>query len=66
VGYAADLILWNRSGIKSLATYEHPTAVSTGVSDAFVNGVQLISRGKEIHRFWLPGVFLPGQYSAAP
>jgi N-acyl-D-amino-acid deacylase len=46
VGYAADLVLWDRSKIKSNADYANPLTPSSGVVAAFVNGVPQILNGE--------------------
>ncbi len=35
VGYAADLVLWDRARLKSRADYEHPLEPSSGVRGGF-------------------------------
>jgi len=62
VGYAADLVLWDRNRIKSNADFENPHRPSTGVVAAFVNGVPVILNG-EIVKGVSPGKHLKGNWS---
>jgi len=48
VGYAADLVLWNRAEIKSRASFANPLEPSMGVVAAFVNGVPQILDGEPV------------------
>jgi N-acyl-D-amino-acid deacylase len=45
-GYYADVVVFNPATIQDHATYEKPDQLATGVSDVFVNGVQVMMDGK--------------------
>lgn len=45
-GYYADVVVFNPATIQDHATYEKPDQLATGVSDVFVNGVQVMKDGK--------------------
>lgn len=63
VGYAADLVLWDRSKIKSRADFANPLAPSTGVVAAFVNGVPEILDGQLVNSNVSPGRHLKGVWA---
>jgi len=48
VGYAADLVLWDRANLKSRADFDHPLQPSSGVFAVFVNGVPQIVDGHPV------------------
>ena len=60
VGNYADVVVFDPATIKDNATYEKPHQLATGVSDVFVNGVQVLKDGT--HTGATPGraVFGPG------
>src|SRR5262249_15074078 len=60
-GYYGDVVVFNPATIQDHATYEKPHQYSTGVSDVFVNGVQVLKNGD--HTGAKPGrvVFGPGK-----
>ena len=62
VGYAADLVLWDRDKIKSNADFENPRRASSGVVAAFVNGVPVILNG-DIVKGVSPGRHLKGNWA---
>jgi N-acyl-D-amino-acid deacylase len=45
-GYYGDVVVFNPATIQDHATYEKPDQLATGVSDVFVNGVQVLKDGK--------------------
>ena len=45
VGYMADLVLFDASNIKPMATYTNPMELSEGVEHLWVNGAHLIKKG---------------------
>jgi N-acyl-D-amino-acid deacylase len=49
-GMRADITVFNPRTILDHATYENPTALSTGVEQVFVNGVQALKDGVPTHR----------------
>jgi N-acyl-D-aspartate/D-glutamate deacylase len=64
VGYAADLVLWDRAKIKSRADFAHPLEPSSGVVAAFVNGVPEILNGQVTNVNLSPGRHLKGAWAA--
>jgi N-acyl-D-amino-acid deacylase len=60
VGNYADITVFDPATIKSNATYENPHQLASGVSDVFVNGIQVLKNGK--HTGAKPGtaVYGPG------
>jgi N-acyl-D-amino-acid deacylase len=64
VGNFADIVLFDPASIRDNATYEQPHQLATGVSDVFVNGVQVLKNGH--HTGATPGraVFGPGYKSS--
>lgn len=57
-GYFADVVLFDPTTIQDHATYAKPHQLSTGVSDVFVNGVQVLKDGQ--HTGAKPGRFVRG------
>jgi N-acyl-D-amino-acid deacylase len=57
-GYFADIVIFDPATIQDHATYEKPQVYSTGVSDVFVNGVQVIRDGE--HTGATPGRVVRG------
>jgi N-acyl-D-amino-acid deacylase len=59
-GYFADIVVFDPATIQAHSTYEQPHQLATGVSDVFVNGVQVLKDGT--HTGATPGraVFGPG------
>jgi len=45
-GYFADITVFDPATIQDHATFEKPRQLATGVSEVFVNGVQVISNGR--------------------
>ena len=45
-GYYGDVVVFDPATIADHATYEKPAQLATGVSDVFVNGVQVMRDGK--------------------
>ena len=45
-GYYADLVVFDPAKIQDHATFAKPQQLATGVSDVFVNGVQVLRNGK--------------------
>jgi N-acyl-D-amino-acid deacylase len=45
-GYSADITVFDPATIQDHATFEKPRQTATGVSEVFVNGVQVIHLGE--------------------
>lgn len=58
VGYYADVLVFDPAAIADHATYENPYRYATGMSDVFVNGVQVLENGE--HTGATPGRFIRG------
>ncbi len=58
VGNYADVVVFNPATVTDHATYEKPHQYATGVSDVFVNGVQVLKNGE--HTNAKPGRFIKG------
>jgi N-acyl-D-amino-acid deacylase len=57
-GYYADIVIFDPVTVKDHATYEKPHQLATGVTDVFVNGVQVLKNSK--HTGATPGRFIKG------
>ncbi len=57
-GRYADIVIFDPNTVKDHATYEKPHQYATGVSDVFVNGVQVLKNNE--HTGATPGRFLKG------
>jgi N-acyl-D-amino-acid deacylase len=44
-GYYADVVIFDPSRVRDLATFDHPHQYSTGMVDVFVNGTQVLRDG---------------------
>jgi N-acyl-D-amino-acid deacylase len=66
VGNYADVVVFDPATITDHATYEKPHQLATGVSEVFVNGVEVLKEGA--HTGARPGraVFGPGYKQTAP
>jgi N-acyl-D-amino-acid deacylase len=52
-GYFADITVFDPNTIQDYATFEKPRQLATGVSEVFVNGVEVVHNGQ--HRGAKPG-----------
>ena len=57
-GNYADIVIFDPKTVQDHATYEKPQQYATGVSDVFVNGVQVLKNGE--HTGAKPGRFIKG------
>ncbi|MEO6317089.1 MAG: D-aminoacylase [Chitinophagaceae bacterium] len=57
-GYFADIVIFNPATITDHATFENPHQYATGVSDVFVNVVQVLK--DNVHTGATPGRFVKG------
>jgi N-acyl-D-amino-acid deacylase len=57
-GCYADIVIFDPKTVQDHATYEKPQQYATGVSDIFVNGVQVLKNGE--HTGAKPGRFIKG------
>ncbi len=57
-GNYADVVIFDPNTVQDHATYDKPHQYATGVSDVFVNGVQVLKNNE--HTGALPGRFLKG------
>jgi N-acyl-D-amino-acid deacylase len=57
-GYSADLVVFDPDRVQDHATYDRPHQFSTGVTDVFVNGVQVLRHGE--HTGAKPGQVIRG------
>jgi len=48
-GFFADVVVFDPETIQDHATYEHPHQYSTGVTQVFVNGTQVLKDGEHTH-----------------
>jgi N-acyl-D-amino-acid deacylase len=58
-GNYADIVIFDPKTVQDHATYEKPQQYATGVSDVFVNGVQVLKNGD--HTGAMPGRFIKGR-----
>ncbi|MBN8836423.1 MAG: D-aminoacylase [Sphingobacteriia bacterium] len=58
VGNYADIVVFDPAKIKDNATYEKPHQYANGMTDVFVNGIQVLKGGK--HTNATAGVFIKG------
>jgi len=58
VGNYADVVIFDPNAVQDHATYDQPHQYATGVSDVFVNGVQVLKNNQ--HLGTTPGRFLKG------
>jgi N-acyl-D-amino-acid deacylase len=57
-GYYADVVVFDPATVTDHATYDKPHQYATGVTDVFVNGVQVLKNGD--HTGATPGRFIHG------
>lgn len=57
-GYYADMVIFDPNTVQDHATYDKPHQYATGVTDVFINGVQVLKNN--VHTGALPGKFLKG------
>jgi N-acyl-D-amino-acid deacylase len=57
-GNYADIVIFDPKTVQDHATYEKPQQYATGVSNVFVNGVQVLKNGD--HTGAMPGRFIKG------
>jgi N-acyl-D-amino-acid deacylase len=57
-GYYADVVIFDPQKVQDHATYENPHQYASGISDVFVNGVQVLREGQ--HTNAKPGRFIKG------
>jgi len=57
-GMYADIVVFDAATVRELSTYEKPHQLSTGVDYVFVNGVEVVSKGK--HTGAKPGRVIRG------
>ena len=57
-GYFADVVIFDPETVKDNATFEEPHQYAEGVTDVFVNGVQVLEEGE--HTGNTPGRFIKG------
>jgi N-acyl-D-amino-acid deacylase len=58
VGNYADIVIFDPAAIKDNATFEKPHQYATGISDVFVNGIQVLKNSE--HTGATPGRFIKG------
>jgi N-acyl-D-amino-acid deacylase len=58
VGNYADIVIFDPAKVQDHATYDKPHQYATGISDVFVNGIQVLENGD--HTGSLSGRFLKG------
>ncbi len=58
VGNYADIVVFDPATVQDHATYDKPQQFATGISDVFVNGVQVLKNGE--HTGATPGRFIKG------
>ncbi|MDR3714255.1 MAG: D-aminoacylase [Puia sp.] len=57
-GNYADIVVFDPAAVQDHATFDKPAQYATGISDVFVNGVQVLKAG--IHTNATPGRFIKG------
>jgi N-acyl-D-amino-acid deacylase len=57
-GFYADIIVFDPTAVKDMATFEKPHQYATGMIDVFVNGVQVLKDGSHTNN--RPGRFVKG------
>jgi len=57
-GNYADIVIFNPATVQDLATFAKPHQYATGITDVFVNGIQVLKEGE--HTGKKPGRFLKG------
>jgi N-acyl-D-amino-acid deacylase len=57
-GYFADVVVFDPATVTDHATFDKPHQYATGISDVFVNGVQVLKNGE--HTDAKPGRFIKG------
>lgn len=57
-GYFADVVIFDAATITDHATFDKPHQYATGVTDVFVNGIQVLQNGE--HTGATPGRFVKG------
>ncbi len=57
-GYFADIVIFDPATITDHAVFDKPHQYATGVSDVFVNGIQVLQNGE--HTDAVPGRFVKG------
>ena len=63
-GYFADVVVFDPDSVADHATFENPHQYATGVSDVFINGVQVLRDGE--HTGAKPGRVVRGPGYVAP
>lgn len=58
VGNYADIVIFDPERVKDNATYDKPHQYATGITDVFVNGIQVLKNGE--HTGATPGRFIKG------
>ena len=58
MGNYADVVIFDPKTVQDHATYDKPHQYATGVSDVFINGVQVLKNNE--HTGASPGRFLKG------
>jgi N-acyl-D-amino-acid deacylase len=57
-GFFADVVVFDPETVGDRATYDEPHQLSTGIEHVFVNGVEVVNRGR--HTGAMPGVPVRG------
>lgn len=58
VGNYADVVIFDPAAVQDHATYEKPHQYATGITDVFINGIQVLKNNE--HTGAIPGRFLKG------
>lgn len=58
IGNYADIVIFDAATVTDHATYDKPHQFATGVTDVFVNGMQILKNGE--HTNAMPGKFVKG------